>query len=71
MTQPYINQVIASLEKQGCRIRQTRGGVFVYCPDGKHTIGFHTSKHSDPRTMKNIRAAVLRAGLEWPKGVPA
>lgn len=71
MTQPGVEVIIQSLSEQGCRIRKTRGGVFVYCPDGKTTIGLHTSKHSDRRALKNIRAAVLRAGLEWPKGVPA
>ncbi len=71
MSQPMIQIVIDSLVEQGCRLRRTKGGVFLYCPDGIHTIGIHTSKHSDQRAIKNIRAVVRQAGLEWPEKVPA
>jgi hypothetical protein len=69
--QPGILKLVRSLEEQGCRVRYTRGGVFVYLPDGVTTMGFHTSKHSDKKTLANIKAEVRRAGLEWPKGVGA
>jgi hypothetical protein len=64
-----LDKVVESLEEQGCRIRHTRAGVFVYCPDGKTTIGFHLSHHSDRRAIKNIRSEVLRVGLTWPEGM--
>lgn len=67
--QKGIIRVIRSLEEQGCRIRTTKGGVFVYCPDGRTTLGFHVSKHSDRKALKNIKAEVLRAKLLWPEGV--
>ena len=71
MSQPGIDVLIRSLKDQGCRVRRTKGGVFIYCPDGISTIGFHTSKHSDRRALKNIRAKVRQAGLEWPRELPA
>ncbi len=69
MSQRHIDRLIDGLAEQGCRIRKIRAGAFVYCPDGIHTICIHTSKHSDIRALRNLRAEVRRYGLEWPSGV--
>jgi len=58
--------VIDYLVDQGCHTRDTRGGVFILCPDGETTIGIHLSKASDMRTLRNVKAAVRKAGLKWP-----
>lgn len=71
MANKAIYHVVKALEEQGCRIRETKGGWFVYCPDGKTTLGFHKSNASDRRTMKNLKSDIQRAGLRWPRGVPA
>lgn len=70
MSQQHIGKLVDSLVEQGCRLRTTKAGYFLYLPDGKTTIGLHKSRHSDMRTMRNLRAEVRRAGLEWPKGLP-
>jgi hypothetical protein len=70
MSQPHMESLAQGLIAQGCRYRRTRGGYMLYCPDGKTTIAFHVSKHSDVRVMRNLKAEVRRAGLQWPKGIP-
>ncbi len=70
MSQPHMENLRKGLEEQGCTSRRTRGGYMIYCPDGRTTIGFHISKHSDVRVMRNLKAEVRRAGLIWPKGLP-
>lgn len=57
--------IAADLERQGAKVRTTRNdGYFVAFPDGS-SLTFHQSE-SDPRSEKNTRARVLRAGFTWP-----
>lgn len=64
LTYGNIEKLLKSLEEQGCRIRETKKGWFVYFPSGDSTI-YHKTP-SDHRAMKNNRARVRRNGLHWP-----
>lgn len=55
--------IIADLEKQGARVRETKAGFIVFFADGS-SMSLHGSE-SDHRAEKNTRARVLRAGLTW------
>jgi hypothetical protein len=58
--------LLKSLEQQGCTIKETTSGWRILLPNGG-TIGLHKSE-GDRRSRLNLRAAILRAGLEWPLG---
>lgn len=66
----HLQKLADSLVKQGCTYRRTKSGFWFNCPDGVTTISMHISNHSDVRVMRNLKAEVRRAGLEWPKGLP-
>ena len=67
MSAPKRTRVIlASLESQGARVKQTTKGWIVFFPDEeKSSMVVHKSE-SDHRAEANTRARVLRAGLKWP-----
>jgi 5-enolpyruvylshikimate-3-phosphate synthase len=56
--------VIADMEKQGAKVKETKMGFMVRFPDGS-SMTVHKTE-SDHRALKNTRARVLRAGLTWP-----
>ena len=56
--------ILASLESQGARVKQTTKGWLVFFDDGSSMV-VHKSE-SDHRAEANTRARVLRAGLKWP-----
>lgn len=60
-----VRRFVKNLERQGCRVRETKSGWFIYFPDGKTTMNAH-STISDQKAVRAMRAAVLRAGLTWP-----
>lgn len=64
-----IEKLLKSLERQGCRVRRAKRTetALVFPPQGP-PISIHMTP-SDWRTVMNTRALVLRAGLDWPKGV--
>ncbi len=58
--------ILNGLIIQGCTYRDGSGGkMFIYFPDGVTMTTFHSSI-SDSRGIKNLRAIVKRAGLDWP-----
>jgi hypothetical protein len=56
--------LLLKLEKQGCTVKPTKAGYLILMPNGD-TVTFHRTP-SDHRATKNMRARILRAGLEWP-----
>ena len=56
--------VLASLEIQGCKVKETRQGWMIHFPNGE-SMTIHGTE-SDHRAEKNTRARVIRAGLRWP-----
>lgn len=52
------------LEDAGCRIRRTQDGWHILFPNGKGTSMHKTP--SDPRSFRNLRSQIRRAGIEWP-----
>jgi hypothetical protein len=64
MKHTTIVRIVNDLEKQGCRIRLTKMGWFLYLPNGE-TMVFHLTP-SDRRAQNNQKAKIKRAGLHWP-----
>lgn len=60
-----MEKLAKALEDQGCRVRVTKSGWFVYFPDGVSTMNIHKTI-SDTKAVMAMRATVTRAGLEWP-----
>ena len=61
-----LKRLAAFLEQQGCKVRPTAtGGGFIVILPGNKLLQLHGSV-SDVRAWRNQRAAVKRAGLEWP-----
>ena len=61
-----LRVVLASLESQGCKLKDCTKGTMVYLPNGEAMTIHRTN--SDHRSVLNQRARVLRAGLSWPLG---
>jgi len=59
-----IAKIIKGLDAQGARIKETTKGYQIMCPNGD-IITMHKTP-SDHRAMRNTRARVKRAGLDWP-----
>ena len=67
MSSPKRTRVIlASLENQGARIKQTTKGWIVFFNDEARSSMVVHKTESDPRAEANTRARVLAAGLRWP-----
>lgn len=61
-----LRVIIASLESQGCKIKETTKGYIVFFPDeAKSSMVLHHTD-SDHRAEMNTRSRVLRANLSWP-----
>lgn len=65
MKQSDREKLARLLEKQGCRVKQTKNGYMIYAPSGGVII-YHVHASNSPRAMKNIKADVERQGLQWP-----
>lgn len=60
-----LQAILRDLERQGCRLRESKKGTVVYFTNGRDSYTVHYTT-SDWRAMRNFRAAVRRAGLVWP-----
>jgi len=60
-----IKILLLSLEKQGCTVVEVKSGWLIRFPDGETSTTIHKTP-SDVRAIKNNRARILRAGLDWP-----
>lgn len=61
--QGEVQKLIKLAEKNGwTAVKRTRG-VTLRAPDGVTTVSAHYS-HSDVRSIKNMKAALKRAGLK-------
>jgi hypothetical protein len=59
-----VKKLVALLEKQGCKTKPTKAGYWIGFPNGQST-SFHLTS-SDPRTLANVKACVIRNGCTWP-----
>ena len=60
-----MERLALALEDQGCRVRVTKSGWFIYFPNQRGTMNIHKTI-SDTKAVMAMRAKVKRAGLEWP-----
>lgn len=59
-----LKALLASMEEQGATVRRTSNGFQIMCPAGG-IVTIHGTP-SDHRALRNVRADVRRAGMEWP-----
>ena len=66
MSNSKLSRLVKALVDQpGVQVRPAKSGAwFFYLPDGS-TATLHPTQ-SDPRAMRNFRAIIRKAGVEWP-----
>lgn len=66
MASKRLKIIIMSLEKQGCVVREVKGGWLVRPPSKDAEQFTIHGTESDHRAELNTRARVKRARLTWP-----
>lgn len=64
-TKRQLSRIVAALVKQGATVRRTKSGGWVLRFPNGGSATLHATA-SDHHAIRNFRAIVEAAGLEWP-----